>query len=135
MKFYDKLCKPAQLYLLISIFVYVVVLLQNLASPNRFTMGPYSSNENQTKMLIFQLLYIGIWTILLNEICKINKNISWLIVLFPFILFFVIFLAAIFKREGMTSIATGTHCNSIKNPMNCRDNCKWNAGKASCEKK
>jgi len=132
MKFYDKLCKPAQLYLLISIFVYVVVLLQNLASPNRFTMGPYSSNENQTKMLIFQLLYIGIWTILLNEICKINKNISWLIVLFPFILFFVIFLAAIFKREGMGK----NECTKIVDPMNCSSSgCKWSSGKAQCENK
>jgi hypothetical protein len=78
-----------------------MVLLQNLASPNRFSMGPYSSNENQSMMLILQLIYIGIWTMLLNAICKINKNISWLIVLFPFILFFVVFLAAIFKREGV----------------------------------
>ena len=103
MKFYDKLCKPAQLYLLISLVVYVIILIQNIASPDRFTLGPYSCmHDNQPIVMVGQLIYIAFWTWLLNMICKINTGISWLIVLFPFILFFVVFLAVVFNgREGM----------------------------------
>lgn len=103
MKFYDKLCKPAQLYLLISLVVYVMILIQNIAAPDRFTLGPYSCmHDNQPLVMVGQLIYIAFWTWLLNMICKINTGISWLIVLFPFILFFVVFLAVVFNgREGM----------------------------------
>ena len=104
MKFYDKLCKPAQLYLLISLVVYVIILIQNIASPDRFTLGPYSCmHDNQPLVMVGQLIYIAFWTWLLNMICKINTGISWAIVLFPFILFFVVFLAVVFNggREGL----------------------------------
>ena len=103
MKFYDKLCKPAQLYLLISLVVYVMILIQNIASPDRFSLGPYSCmHDNQPLVMVGQLIYIAFWTWLLNMICKINTGISWAIVLFPFILFFIIFLAVVFNgREGM----------------------------------
>jgi len=104
MKIYDKLCKPAQLYLLISLVAYVIILIQNIASPDRFTLGPYSCmHDNQPLVMVAQLIYIAFWTWLLNMICKINTGISWLIVLFPFILFFVIFLAILFTgvQEGM----------------------------------
>ena len=98
MKFYDKLCKPAQLYLLISLVMYVMILIQNIASPDRFSLGPYSCmHDNQPLMMVAQLIYIAFWTWLLNMICKINTGISWVIVLFPFILFFIVFLAVIFN--------------------------------------
>jgi hypothetical protein len=94
MKFYDKLCNPAKLYLLISMVVYVVILLQNLFTPNRFTLGPYScAHDNCPLILILQLLYIAFWTWLLQMICKINTSISWFIVLLPFILYFILLIA------------------------------------------
>jgi hypothetical protein len=40
-------------------------------------------------ILVLNALYIAIWTYVLNLICTINKNISWIIVLFPFILLFI----------------------------------------------
>ena len=59
-------------------------------------------HDNQPLVMVGQLIYIAFWTWLLNMICKINTGISWLIVLFPFILFFIIFLAVVFNgREGM----------------------------------
>ena len=39
--------------------------------------------------MLVQALYIVFWTWLLNVICKINKGISWVIVLFPYLLLFV----------------------------------------------
>jgi hypothetical protein len=47
--------------------------------------------------MVGQLIYIAFWTWLLNIICKINTNISWFIVLLPFVLFFVILLAILFN--------------------------------------
>ena len=91
MNFYDKLCNPAKLYLLISMVVYVAILLQNLFDPSRFSVGPYSCAHNNCPMiLILQLVYIAFWTWLLQMICKINTSISWVIVLFPFILYFLL---------------------------------------------
>ena len=59
-------------------------------------------HDNQPLVMVGQLIYIAFWTWLLNMICKINTGISWAIVLFPFILFFIIFLAVVFSgREGM----------------------------------
>ena len=40
-------------------------------------------------LLLVNVLYIAVWTWMLNILCRINTNISWLIVLFPFILFFI----------------------------------------------
>ena len=136
MRFYQKLCKPAQLYLLISLVAYVVILVQNLTTPNRFSMGPYSrEHDNQPLMLVLQLMYIALWTWLLNVICKISTNVSWLIVLFPFILYFFVFLAVIFTgKEGLTP-----QCSSHKNPTPCeRDNdCRWitQSGPPHCGKR
>ena len=94
MKFYDKLCNPAKLYLLLSMVVYVVILFQNLFHPRHFSLGPYScEHENCPLILILQLVYIAFWTWLLQMICKINTSISWVIVLFPFILYFILLLA------------------------------------------
>ena len=130
MRFYQKLCKPAQLYLLISLVAYVVILVQNLTTPNRFSMGPYSrEHDNQPLMLVLQLMYIALWTWLLNVICKISTNVSWLIVLFPFILYFFVFLAVIFTgKEGYQD-----HCSGHKNPDGCNHNsiglCTWRENK------
>jgi len=97
MAFYDKLCKPAQFYLLISLISYTILLIQNLTSPHEFCMGPYScETESKPLIMIGQLIYIAFWTWVLNLICKINTSLSWFLVLLPFILLFVILLAVLF---------------------------------------
>ena len=94
MKLYDTLCNPAKLYLLISMVAYGIILLQNVFTPNRFSLGPYScAHENCPLILMLQLVYIAFWTWILQLICKINTSISWFIVLFPFILYFVLLVA------------------------------------------
>jgi len=91
MKFYDKLCAPAKLYLFISMVVYALILVQNLFDMNHFSLGPYSCAHNNCPMiLLVQLVYIAFWTWLLQMICKINTSVSWAIVLFPFVLYFLL---------------------------------------------
>jgi hypothetical protein len=40
-------------------------------------------------MIFFNVVYIALWTWMLNLLCRINPKISWVIVLFPFVLFFI----------------------------------------------
>lgn len=91
MKAFDKLCNPAKFYFLISAISYILVILQNIGNSKRFTLGSYSCRHSNTALLLFlQAIYILVWTWLLNLLCKINPGISWVIVLFPFILFFLV---------------------------------------------
>ena len=85
------LCSPALLYFIISIISFFIILLQNLGNRNIFTVGSFSTVVPST-ILIFigKFIYILFWTWVLNLICKDgHSTISWLLVLFPYILLFV----------------------------------------------
>lgn len=98
MKLFDKLCQPAKFYFVLSIISYILILLQNLGGKNRFYLGNYScTHSNPALVLVSQGLYILLWTWLLNVICKVNPGISWVIVLFPFILFFILLGLLLFQ--------------------------------------
>ena len=87
-----ELCTPALVYFSISIIALVMVLLQNLGNRNSYNIGSFSCRvPNTTLVFIVKLIYILFWTWVLNLICKDGyTGISWLLVLLPFILFFVI---------------------------------------------
>ena len=87
-----ELCTPALVYFSISIIALVMVLLQNLGNRNSYNIGSFSCRvPNTTLVFIIKLIYILFWTWVLNLICKDgHTGISWLLVLLPFILFFVI---------------------------------------------
>ena len=98
MKLYNSLCKPARFYLLISVFMYIFVILQNVSATDRFTLGTYSTpHSNPLMILVFNAVYIVLWTWMLNLICKIHPGISWLIVLFPIVLLFIGFAMLLFS--------------------------------------
>lgn len=85
------LCTPAMVYFVISIIALVMVLLQNLGNRNNYQVGSFSCMVPNTALVfIIKLLYILFWTWILNLICKDgHTTISWLLVLLPFILLFV----------------------------------------------
>ena len=89
---FKKLCTPASFYMIISLFALLVIIIQNIGNTNTFCLGSYSCDvSNVYAIYISKALYILFWTWILNLICKDgHKMISWLLVLFPFILFFVI---------------------------------------------
>jgi len=87
---YDRLCDPAKLYFVISVISFMFIMIQNIGNQGRFTLGSYSCrHSNPALLLLVQALYIVFWTWLLNIICKINKGISWVIVLFPYMVLFI----------------------------------------------
>ena len=86
------LCTPALLYFIISIIGLLMAAVQNLGNNDSYTLVNFSCRvPSTTLMFILQLIYILFWTWVLNLICKDGHvGISWLLVLFPFILLFVI---------------------------------------------
>jgi hypothetical protein len=86
------LCTPALFYFYISIFALVVTIIQNLGNNGKYTLGSFSVKVPSTIIIfIAKILYILFFTWILNLICKDgHKGIAWLLVLLPFILFFVI---------------------------------------------
>jgi hypothetical protein len=86
-----ELCTPSLVYFVISIISLTVVLLQNLGNTNSYHVGSFSCRVPNTAIIfIIKLIYILFWTWVLNLICKDgHTGVSWLLVLFPFILLFV----------------------------------------------
>ena len=86
-----ELCTPAMIYFVISVIALAMVLLQNLGNQNSYTVGSFSCRVPNTALVfIIKLIYILFWTWVLNLICKDgHTNISWLLILLPFILLFV----------------------------------------------
>jgi hypothetical protein len=86
-----ELCTPASLYFVISIVALVMVLMQNLGNNHSYHVGSFSCRvPSTTAVFIVKLLYILFWTYILNLICKDGHvGISWLLVLLPWLLLFV----------------------------------------------
>jgi hypothetical protein len=86
------LCTPAYFYLVISIIALLIMYLQNVGNIDIYCMGSYNCGVTSTFFIFFiKIVYILFWTWLLNIICQYGyTNVSWFLVLFPFILMFLL---------------------------------------------
>ena len=86
-----ELCTPAMLYFVISMIALIMVLFQNLGNSNSYNVGSFSCRVPNTALVfIAKLMYVLFWTYILNLICKDgHTSLSWLLVLLPWILLFV----------------------------------------------
>jgi hypothetical protein len=89
------LCAPSMLYFIISIISLIVAILMNLGHNNKLVLGSYSmSVVNTTLIFVVKLIFILLWTWILNLICKDGHEvISWILVFLPFIAMFLCILA------------------------------------------
>jgi hypothetical protein len=89
---FNQLCAPSKVYFVISILALALILLQNIGNQNSYHVGSFSCRVPSTILVfIVKMIYILFWTWVLNLICKDgHSGISWLLVLLPFILLFVI---------------------------------------------
>jgi hypothetical protein len=89
---FNQLCAPSKVYFVISILALALILLQNIGNQNSYYVGSFSCRVPSTILVfIVKMIYILFWTWVLNLICKDgHSGISWLLVLLPFILLFVI---------------------------------------------
>lgn len=86
------ICTPALFYFIISIISLIILFFQNMNNVHSYHIGNYSCRVPNTMLVFFfKLVYIVFWTWILQLICKDGyTGISWLLVLFPFLLLFVI---------------------------------------------
>ena len=73
--------------------IVIALLVQNYAEPQKYRVGRYSVNLQHNNLLFFafKIMYVLVWTFLLNKLCMHGYgNISWFLVLLPFILMFVL---------------------------------------------
>lgn len=87
-----ELCSPALVYFIISFISIALILFQNLGNENSYNVGTFSCRVPNTAIVfIIKFIYVIFWTWVLNLICKDGyTNISWLLVLLPWVLLFVI---------------------------------------------
>ena len=100
-KIIKKLCTPAYIYLVISVIAIIILMFQNGGNTNTYCVGSFECPVPSTSMIFFlNFLYVAFWTFILDSVCKAgHKSVSWFLVIFPFILFFVLL--------GMMMLAQG----------------------------
>ena len=93
-KYVMNMCKPAKIYLSISMLSILVMLVQNLMdSSSSYCLGSLKCNLDYSNVLVFlvKLVYIGVFTVVVDSLCKNKfKKLAWLLVLLPYILMFVL---------------------------------------------
>lgn len=90
----QQLCSPAYVYFLISFVTLVGIIIENLIYGDNTTycVGSYKCDVPSTLMIfVFKVLYVVFWTIVLDALCKYGlTNLSWFLVIFPFVLMAVL---------------------------------------------
>lgn len=81
------LCKPAMLYLTISVIAFVIMAIQNIGSRNVYCLGTYRCDmTNTTFIFVAKAIYIAFWTWIINIMCRKGyTNVAWVFTLLPFI--------------------------------------------------
>lgn len=97
---FKKLCTPSLIYFVISLIALVLMGIQNInGKSDSLCLGNYNCNVG-SKLLVFILysVYIIFWTFIFDLMCKAGySELSWFIVLIPFILFFLLLALIIYK--------------------------------------
>ena len=120
-----KLCTPAYVYLVMSTISIIIIMLQNSGNETSFCIGSYTCRVASVSFVfIAQALYTALWTFILDYVCsKGYSNISWFLILIPYLLFFVIIGIMILtdkNKEGLLSLSThakattGGYCSPHK---------------------
>jgi H+/Cl- antiporter ClcA len=104
------LCSPALFYFVLSIIGLLISAVQNMGRRNTYILGSMTRQVPNTSLVfLVKLIYILFWTWILNLICKDgHTQISWFLVLIPFILLFSVVLLLMVNpyMEGMDNKAT-----------------------------
>jgi hypothetical protein len=67
-------------------------MFQNGGNQDVYCVGSFECPVPSTALVFFfKFLYVAFWTFVLDSICKAGyKQVSWFLVLLPFILFFIL---------------------------------------------
>lgn len=93
-KFIRELCQPAYIYLLMSVISLLMIIIQNYVNnkKNKYCVGIFEcSVKSLIPIFLVKIVYIIFWTFILDLLCKNGyQKLSWMIILFPYILFFIL---------------------------------------------
>jgi len=102
------LCTPATVYLVLSAIGIILIAFQNYGkSPNMYCVGNVQCPvQNTTPLFIMKILYVALWTFILNALCSYGYNqLAWFLLLLPFILFFIfVFMVGSLLNNKTTSV-------------------------------
>lgn len=105
---FDKLCIPAQIYLIVSFILMVLSYFGLNAISQQITLNQSNSSFLQSlnftyqkdarTSYVVQAVFIVLWTWVLSYLCnKGFSNLSWFLILFPWILMFLAFFVYIIE--------------------------------------
>ena len=102
-KYIKDLCSPAYVYLVISVILIIVSLVQNIGNTNSYCVGSYHCKTGNLAMIfIGKILWIAFWTYLLNLLCKGGlTGLSWFLVLIPFLMYFLLIAVMIYSIDDV----------------------------------
>ena len=101
-KVVNRLCTPAFVYLLVSSLSLVLLVIQNANNTNTICVGNLICDvDNIPSLFLLNFSYIIFWTFILDSVCKAgHKQISWLLVLLPYLLS-IVMLGLFMMNKGV----------------------------------
>ena len=100
-KNYNLLCTPAQLYVFISLISIIMIFFQNMYDSRKYCVGMLSCELTYNNLILFafKLAYMVVWAIIFDSLCKNGyTNLSWALVLLPFIAMFILIAIFMFAK-------------------------------------
>jgi hypothetical protein len=105
---FDKLCIPAQIYLIVSFILMVLSYFGLNAISQQITLNQsnnsflqslnFTYQKDARTSYVVQAVFIVLWTWVLSYLCnKGFSNLSWFLILFPWILMFLAFFVYIIE--------------------------------------
>jgi hypothetical protein len=125
---FDKLCTPAQIYLIVSFILMVLsyfglnAISQQISlnqSNNSFLQSlNFTYQKDARTSYVVQAVLIVLWTWVLSYLCKKGfSNLSWFLVLLPWILMFLAFFVYILEMiKGIFFNTTGALSSALSLP-------------------
>ena len=111
------LCTPATIYFVLSAIGIIMLAFQNYGmSPNMYCVGNVQCPvQTTTPIFIMKILYIALWTFILNTLCSYGYNqLAWFLLLLPFILFFImVFMVGTLMNQRTTSVPSTASPSSL----------------------
>ena len=88
------LCTPALVYFVISAAAVAIMLIQTMLNPDpsSYCVGMYKCNVSSiTAVFAMKVIYIAVWTFILQLICSRGyETLSWILVLLPILIMFIL---------------------------------------------
>lgn len=90
----DLICKPTKIYLVLSIIVFIVLIFQNYGNLDYYCLGKLQCDApDLTLIFVIKVLYIIFWSSVIQIFCDNQQvTIAWLFVLYPIILYVILFI-------------------------------------------